>query len=177
MESKGYEVKLFGSTCPKGKRGKFKKLFGIGIASANFWEAVRLHSFIKKEKPDLIWNHSMLRRMGRLPLRMTRKNKARKWMMYHDFGYFTPYPHLLSDVKDIQTPLSLKNYLAMSKTNNPLKKLFIAGKYLTLNLLKNQLKKQSDLHLVPSEFMVPIVEKSFGLKKGKVQAFNHFYQG
>lgn len=118
----------------------------------------------------------MLRWNGRLPLRITKNSKAKKRMMYHDFGYFTPYPHKLSDTQQIKTPLSLKHYLAMALTNNIFKKLFICGKYLTLSLLKQQLKKQIDLHLVPSAFMIPIVEKSFSISQGKVQDFNHFLQ-
>ncbi|MBQ9553744.1 hypothetical protein IJU97_01970 [bacterium] len=49
----------------------------------------------------------------------------------------------------------------MAHTKNPLKLLLVAGKYFSLSLLVKQLKKQIHLHLTPSEFMVPIVEKSF----------------
>lgn len=97
-------------------------------------------------------------------------------MMYHDFGYFTPYPHQLNTTAEIKMPLRLKYYLQMAKTKSLLRKFFISGKYLTLHLLKIQLKKQISRHLVPSEFMVPIVEQSFELQKGKTEAFNHFLQ-
>lgn len=176
LEAEGYQVKLFGSKCPKGRLWKLKKLLGIGFASFNLWQAIRFFFFIKKENPDLIWYHSMLRRNGWLPLAFTRSCKAEKWMMYHDFGYFTPYPHQLSTIKEIKTPLRLRHYLHMAKTKNPLKKLLICGKYLTLGLLKTELKKQISRHLVPSAFMVPIVEQSFELPKGKTEAFNHFLQ-
>ena len=172
LEKEGYKIKLFGSNCPKGRIGKLKKLFGIGLSALNLWEAIRFSIFIRKEKPDLIRYHSMIRRNGRLPLWFTRRNTAKKWMMYHDFGYFTPYPHQLSDTKQIKTPLSLKHYLAMANTKNPIKKFLICGKYLTLSCLK----KQIDLHLVPSAFIVPIVEKSFGLPIEKISDFNHFIQ-
>lgn len=102
----------------------------------------------------------MLRRNGWLPLAFTRENKAQKWMMYHDFGYFAPYPHLLSEVKDL-SQLSLMHYLKLAQTKNPIKLLQICGKYLTLTLLRKQLKKQIQLHLVPSAFMIPIVHKSW----------------
>lgn len=176
LELHGYEVKLFGNSCPRGWAGKVKKLLGIGIGSFNLWEAIRLYFFIRKEKPDLIWYHSMLRRMGWMPLRILRNHQVEKWMMYHDFGYFTPYPHQLYDTKALKFPLSLKHYLQMAETKNPIKLLLICGKYFSLSLLRKQLKKQIDLHLVPSEFMVPIVEKSFKLPKDKIQDFNHFIQ-
>lgn len=176
LGEKDYEVKLFGSTCPQGRAGKLKKLLGIAFSGFNLWQAIRFSIFIKKEKPDLIRYHSMLRWNGWLLLWFTRRNKAKKWMMYHDFGYFTPYPHQLSNTQQITTPLSLRNYLAMAKTNNPLKKLFVCGKYFVLSLLKKQLKKQINLHLVPSAFIIPIVEKSFELKANNIQDFNHFLQ-
>ncbi len=175
LEAQGYEVKLFGNTCPSGSAGKLKKLFWIGLASFNLWEAIRFFSFIKKEKPDLIWYHSMLRRMGWFPLRATKSTKAEKWMMYHDFGYFAPYPHLLSETKELNQ-LSLLHYLKLAQTKNPIKFLQICGKYLTLSLLRKQLKKQIQLHLVPSAFMIPVVHKSWGISESRIKAFNHFLQ-
>lgn len=62
LVSKGYQVQLFGSQCPSGFLGKIKKYTGLGLSVFNLWEAVRLRNFIKKENPDLIWFHSMLRR-------------------------------------------------------------------------------------------------------------------
>ena len=118
----------------------------------------------------------MIRRNGWLLPRIARKFPAMKRMMYHDFGYFTPYPHALTDTKQIKTPLSLKNYLAMTQTSNPLKKLFTFGKYLSLSLLVRRLEKTIDLHLVPSEFMEPIVQKSLKISPNKITAFNHFLQ-
>lgn len=175
LEAQGYEVKLFGNTCPSGKLGKIKKLFGIGLASFNLWEAIRFSFFIKREKPDLIRYHSMLRRMGWLPLRATKTTKAEKWMMYHDFGYFAPYPHLLSDIKELNQ-FSLLHYLRLAQTKNPIKLLQICGKYLTLTLLRKQLKKQVQLHLVPSIFMIPVVHKSWWISESRIKAFNHFLQ-
>lgn len=177
LEEQGWEVKLFGSTCPKGFWGKIKKYFGLGLAIFNFPEAIKRKKFLKQEQPDLIRYHSMIRWMGWMPLMVSKNVSAKKWMMYHDFGYFYPYPHKLGDPEKVQTPLSLKNYLSMAETRNPFKLLLIIGKYYSLTLLHHQLKNQIDLHLVPSNFMTPIVEKSFELGNGKVQDFNHFIQG
>lgn len=177
LQEQGWEVKLFGSTCPKGIWGNIKKYFGLGLAIFNLPVALKWKKFLKQEQPDLIRYHSMIRRMGWMPLAMSKHISTKKWMMYHDFGYFYPYPHQLGDPKKVLTPLSLKNYLAMAETRNPLKKLLTIGKYCSLRLLYRQLKNQIDLHLVPSDFMVPIVTESFELEDGKVQDFNHFIQG
>lgn len=142
----------------------------------NLLAAIRFYLFLKREKPDLIRYHSMIRRNGWLLPRIARKFPATKRMMYHDFGYFTPYPHALTDTKQIKTPLTLKNYLAMTQTSNPLKKLLTFGKFLSLSLLIKRLKKTIDLHLIPSEFMEPIVQKSLKISPNKITAFNHFLQ-
>lgn len=61
LQAQGYEVQLWGSQCPSGFWGKLKKYGGLGLAMFNLWEAIRFHFFLKKEKPDLIWFHSMIR--------------------------------------------------------------------------------------------------------------------
>lgn len=175
LESHGYEVVLYWSTCPKWFLWKIKKLFGIWLWCFNLYEAIKFYSFVKKEKPDLIWYNSMLRWLWWMPLWMSRNLKAKRWMMYHDFWYFVPYPHALYETKGIEK-LSLKNYLKQAHTKNPLKCLLIMWKYFSLKLLVSSLKKQIDLHLVPSEFMVPIVSKSFWIDEDKVKYFNHFLQ-
>ena len=176
LQQHGHQVKLFWGYCPKGPRGKLKKLLGIALSLVNLLAAIRFYFFLKREKPDLIRYHSMIRRNGWLLPRIARKFPATKRMMYHDFGYFTPYPHALTDTKQTKTPLTLKNYLAMTQTSNLLKKLFTFGKYLSLSLLIKRLKKTIDLHLVPSEFMEPIVQKSLKISPNKITAFNHFLQ-
>jgi len=97
-------------------------------------------------------------------------------MMYHDFGYFYPYPSQLNFVEDCKTPLTLKNFLWRKKPYSFLQKVVIRGKYLLMYPLVKVLKKQIDLHLVPSEFMREIVSKSYKLSEKKVKAFNHFIQ-
>jgi hypothetical protein len=46
-------------------------------------------------------------------------------MMYHDFGYFFPFPNKLYETNQIKYPLSLKNYVQSAQTKNPIKILFI----------------------------------------------------
>jgi len=104
-------------------------------------------------------------------------------MMYHDFGYVHPFPHALTHVHQIKTPFALRHFLQSANTRNPLKLLAVLFKYCSIALIKNQLKKRIDLHLVPSEFMVDIIHKSYHISPdhgpaelGKIQAFPHFVQ-
>lgn len=173
--SKGYQVKLFWSHCPSGFWGRIKKYLGLGLSLCNVFEAQRLKTFIQKEKPDLIWFHSMLRREGRMPIDALSHSKAQKRMMYHDLGYFHPYPSKVQKVEEVQG-LSFTSFLKMAKSKNLLKLLLVAGKWLTLKLLSKTLHKNIDKHLVPSSFMIPLVKKSLGISTDKLHTFEHFIQ-
>lgn len=175
LVSKGYQVKLFGSQCPSGFWGKVKKYLGLGLSLGNIWEARRLKKFIKQENPDLIWFHSMIRREGRMPIDAIKTSKAKKRMMYHDLGYFHPYPSKVQKVEEVQG-LSFTTFLKMAQTKNPLKLLLVAGKRISLNFLKKSLNRDINLHLVPSSFMVPLVKQSMNISTDKIQTFEHFIQ-
>jgi len=117
-----------------------------------------------------------MRYIGRMPLRATRNAKAEKRMMYHDMGYFYPFPSKLEREEQIKTPFTFSNFVSSVKTKNPIKKLAIAGKYFSLKLIKNQLEETIDLHIVPSAFMKPIVHKSYVIDDEKITVLPHFIQ-
>lgn len=127
-------------------------------------------------KPDLIRYNSVIRYLGRMPLRVSKKSPAKKRMMFHDLGYFYPFPSQLTSEHQIKTPLTLKHFLASYPTNNPLKKIAMMGKYLSLLLIKKQLQRRMDTFLVPSEFMKDIVHKSYRIEDEKIATFPHFIQ-
>jgi hypothetical protein len=97
-------------------------------------------------------------------------------MMYHDFGYFYPYPRKLFFVDEVKTPLNFQNFYASAKEENLMGKIAIACKYRRMQGLVKKLKKNIDLHLVPSAFMEKIVSESYELSEKKVKAFPHFIQ-
>ncbi|MFA7298710.1 MAG: glycosyltransferase [Candidatus Absconditabacterales bacterium] len=176
LEQHGYKVELCGGSVPSGILGKFVKYLGIITGLVNCYEAVRLKRKIKKLKPDLIRYNSVMRYLGRAPIQVSRYSSAKKRMMFHDLGYFFPFPSQLTSEHTIKTPLTLKHFLSSYPTNNPLKKLAIIGKYLSLRLIKNQLQKRMDTFLVPSDFMKDIVHKSYTIDNEKIKVFPHFIQ-
>jgi hypothetical protein len=111
-----------------------------------------------------------------MPIRDSRNSKAEKRMMYHDLGYFFPFPSKLEREEQIKTPLSFSNFVSSAQTRNPIKKLAMTGKYILLRLIKKQLKKRIDLHIVPSEFIKPILHKSYGITEEKITILPHFIQ-
>lgn len=172
----GYEVELFGIKAPRGILGKLIKYLGIATSLMNFREAIRLYRKVKTMKPDIIRYHSVMRYLGWMPIRATRKSTAKKWMMFHDLGYFTPFPSALKNENQIHTPLTLKHFVDSQPTANPIENLAIMGKYASLRLLKKWLKKTVDTFLVPSEFMVNIVHSSYKIAEKKIKVFSHFIQ-
>ena len=97
-------------------------------------------------------------------------------MMFHDLTYFYPFPSELTNENQIKTPLTLAKYVSSYKTKNIIKKLAIIGKYLSVSLIKRQLQKRMDTFLVPSDFMVDILHKSYKIEKDKIKVFPHFIQ-
>ncbi len=176
LEQHGYEVQLCGWKLPSWPIGKLAKYLGIITGLWNFYEAIKLQLKIKKMKPDLIRYNSVMRYLGRAPLRISKDSTAKKRMMFHDLGYFYPFPSQLTREHQIKTPLTLKNFIASYTTNNPIKKLAIMGKYVSLRLIQQQIKKRMDTCLVPSDFMQEIVHKSYQIENKHITVFPHFIQ-
>jgi hypothetical protein len=76
---------------------------------------------LKKENPDIIRFNSLLRRLGPNVVRISGKWRGQEksdcnfWMMYHDFGYFYPFPSELYHIEDCKTPLTKKNFTSAYK--------------------------------------------------------------
>jgi len=75
--------------------------------------------------------------------------------------------------------MTLINFLKTKNNKickNPIKFIAICFKYISIILLKKQLKKSIDHLLVPSKFMEDMLIKSYNLKSKKVQTLSHFIQ-
>ncbi len=176
LEANWYDVKNYWYNIPKWRISKFIKYFWLARAFINFVSMFKIIALIKKQKPDIIRYHSTLRRVWRLWILASKNFKWKKFVMYHDFWYFYPFPHSLNFVDQIDTPLTLKNYIKSADTHNPIKIIAILFKYISVYLIKNQLKKWWFKHLTPSDFMVDIVSDSYKISKKNIQAFPHFIQ-
>jgi len=176
LEQHGYEVELCGWTVSWWPIWKLIKYLGFVTWLGNFREVIKLRRKIKKINPDLIRYHSVTRYLGRASLRASRKSTAKKRMMFHDLGYFYPFPSKLTSEHQIKSPFTLKNFLSSYKTICLIKKLAIIGKYFSLRLIKRQMKKRIDTYLVPSPFMIDITHKSYNISNDKIIVFPHFIQ-
>lgn len=176
LEQHGYEIELCWWTVPSWPIGKLAKYLWIITGLGNFWEAIKLQKKIKKIKPDLIRYNSVMRYLGWMPLQVSKKSSAKKRMMFHDLWYFAPFPSTLFQEDQIRTPFTLSNFMQTQATKNPLKKLAMFGKYISLYLIKKQIQKKVDTCLVPSNFMKDILHKSYDIKNEKIIVLPHFIQ-
>jgi hypothetical protein len=152
-------------------------------APFNFWSAWSFKKFLQNQQPDLIRFHSLLRNLGGNVVKTatsfqqtTPSNLPKIWMMYHDLGYFTPYPSKVSAVSEIQTPLTFQHFLAWPRKKGVIMKIAVCCKYFWLKSLIKILKSSVDLHLVPSDFMESFLSEGLEISPKKVKVLHHFLQ-
>jgi hypothetical protein len=182
LESKWHEVILRWSTLSAWSKWQRKKRFWLLLSPFNLWSVSSLNEVLENEKPDIIWFNSLLRWLGpnvvKTAWKWRKKEKfdSKFWMMYHDFGYFYPFPSQLYYIEDCKTPLTKKNFLSAYKWKNPITKLAVLCKYYWLQPLKKVLKKEIDLHLSPSDCITNIARDSYWIQEKKCKSFPHFIQ-
>lgn len=178
----GYNVWYFGLKATKFV--KKYKAYLLPIVAANIWYTIRLWRKIRTYQPDIIRYHSVSRRLWWMPLWMASFYKSKKLMMYHDLGYFHPYPSKVTQEEQVLS-FGRENFIKMSQQNNIntniknnsniIHKMVVFLKYIHLKLLRNILKSSVDTHLVPSDFMKSILSKSRGIKSEKIETLPHFW--
>ena len=182
LESKWHEVVLRWSTLPSWSKWQWKKRFWLLLSPFNFWSTGDLKEVLEKEKPDIVWFNSLLRWLWPNVVktawkwRKESKSECKFWMMYHDFGYFYPFPSELYFIEDCKTPLTKKNFVSAYKWKNLITKLAVLCKYYWLQPLKKVLKKEIDLHLSPSDCITNIARESYKIAEKKCKSFPHFIQ-
>ena len=110
-----------------------------------------------------------------MPISALEHIKVPKRVMYHDLGYFHPYPSKVQNPEEVKD-LSFTSFIKMAKSKNPFELCFVTGRWLALMCLRNTLKKHIDKHLVPSSFMVPLVKRAIGVSTDKIHTLEHFIQ-
>ena len=182
LESRWHGVILRWSTLPSWSKWQRKKRFWLLLSPFNFWSTGDLKKVLEKEKPNVVWFNSLLRWLGPNVVnaawnwRKENKSDCKFWMMYHDFGYFYPFPSELYFIEDCKTPLTKKNFISAYKWKNLITKMAVLCKYYWLQPLKRVLKKEIDLHLSPSDCITNIVRDSYKISEKKCKSFPHFIQ-
>ncbi len=178
LEEYGYKVVLVGS--PK-RRNAVQRFRSLRSTLFNLRKKNMLKEMVKITKPDLLRRHSVHRHLGRLPLKSMKKFKGQQWVMYHDFGLFHPYPSKVYDEQQLYYPTTYRQFLLATRRSpgvTQLKRLLslklLKLKYLTISLIKKLLRKNMDLHLVPSEYMQNVVKHHYGKHDITIETMPHF---
>lgn len=155
---------------------KYLRSLLLICTACNVFSAVQLMYKCMTFRPNIIRFHSISRFHGRLPILLSWCCPAKKMMMYHDLGYFHPYPSKLTEESQI-LPRGIKNWFLMTKqiTNNPIRLFFSFLKFFNILFLRFALLYTVDKHLVPSDFMVKYLV-DWWVKKSSINVLPHFIQ-
>lgn len=173
LEKQGYIVQTFGYNDSTDSMNRKDKVKGVIQWLFNRKYGQKLKEKINEFDPDIIWYHSILRFLGWKSINVAKSADIKKIMMYHDFGYFYPFPSKLSDISQIEK-LSLFNFLKSAGTYNPVWLFLVFLKYVSIKLIKWQIKKDIDMNLVPSKFMEKVVKKQYDIDQDKIQTLPHY---
>lgn len=146
-------------------------MFGV------FWNikwARLFKNIIQKFQPDLVRWHSIHRWFGPLVLYEAKHCRAPQRVMYHDFWLFHPYPSKVHEEGQMYHTNTLKGYMKewiyIKRRQFPLQYL----KRISSFLIKRQLKKIIDLHLIPSLYMKKIIAKQYQWAHIHIEVLPHF---
>lgn len=152
-----YKIQIYGHKAPQGKLSTFSKLFIMFTSLLNIYDSIILKNIIQKKSIWTLWRHSISRVIWRLPVFTSTKN-IKQIITHHELWLFHPFPSQTTQESQIPKPRSLSSFIKAGKTNNILKKIAIAGKYLMIRLIHKQLQKKVKIHIVPSAWMIPMVK-------------------
>lgn len=164
LKVNGHRVTTWDSGGIKGKWWKIQRLWHMLRSLYNPWPWIWLQKMVKKEREATIWFHSILRHIGRYTLyRLLSYRKWKKWIQtlitYHDLGLFHPFPHRVTQIDQLPSAWSLKQRIYASQSYNPFIILSVTYKYILVCLVHTYLRQLIDIHIVPSPFMVDILQK------------------
>jgi len=189
LEQEGVSVKTIGANISKRKIGTLKRRALFFLSSYNIFFKHKLTNIIKKEKPDLVRYHSVLRHIGHQGI-INKKDipaNSQTRLMYHDLGYFTAFPSNISFTNQIPQNLSRKEFFNKHKQasnnnsdqqQNGIKKfittLALRHKHRLLKKLHKQIEKNIDLQLIPSDYLKPHIRNIH--QTAKIETLAHFLE-
>lgn len=144
--------------------------------AGNIISALQIVYHIITYQPDVIWWHSVSRYIGRLPMRVSGIRNTRQRIMYHDLWYVHPYPSTVTDVSQIPHTRDLHSWLAAGRTvgkTSFINTVMMTLKFWSNSMIRRVVLRNIDKHLVPSEFMIPIMVQ-WWVSISKIKVLGHF---
>jgi hypothetical protein len=168
LQAAWYTVAWYGSSKKKYWFGRFVDLLGTLINVPGFsW----LKKMVHKTNPDLVWFHSVHRRLWWLPFFAVKKER-KQWLMFHDFGSFHPYPSHVFLENQVKISLTFRWFRKEAHSSWLFFPLVFA-KWCSLRILRSIMKQRMQKFFVPSPYMETICSRHLWKK---VTAFPLFVQ-
>lgn len=152
---------------------KKNSFWGLFKTALNISAWLKLWSKIDSFKPDLVRTHSVMREIGWFPLTVIPKDTP-LLTMFHDLGYFNPYPARVYNVPDAKKINKLSDWLRIWAKKNKLTLPLVFFKRLSLRAIRSVFRNHQTTYLVPSAFMAPLSEVWRQGKDQKTIVLPHF---
>ncbi len=175
LENMWHKVELFGAKSPKWRIWRIFKLLWIFLWLFNIYQARKLKNKIESFKPDILRFNSILRYMWRMCINQWNWAQ-KKFLMFHDLWYVHPFPSRLENENQIPKKLWLITFIRAAWSRNPLVRIAISLKYLSLKLIKRSIHKHIDTFIIPSPFMRNMFAKNYNIPLEKIYLLPHFIQ-
>ncbi|MDD5376967.1 MAG: glycosyltransferase [Candidatus Gracilibacteria bacterium] len=181
LRKHGYEVEIFGWDLPKGKWTRILRLMGLPYSLCNITSTFGIRKKIQPPNPpsqggntpDVIWLHSVSRFLGPLVVREVNKSGIFSMVTYHDLGLISPFPSKVESEGMIPKTPSLRSFLDVIYSKNPILYIATCCKYFQVSILRKSLQK-IHIHIVPSQFLVPYIRDIGEIPEEKITVLEHF---
>jgi glycosyltransferase involved in cell wall biosynthesis len=173
LEGAGYEVRIFGKTprsIPLAKREKITDMLGTFTRG---WGYRELRRELADFAPDAVWVHSLTKVYDARTVSLLADYSGRKIFTYHDFSLFSAFASRMRSLADAPTEWTYADYIATLDRPSLFERAYLRLKFSKISSIQRKLAR-FDEHVVPSEFMVPFVERFIGMPPERVTILPHF---
>jgi len=169
LREAGYEIDtLFGMN----GKSRWIRYAGLLLSWGNFAYALRLWIKLKIYRPEMVWIHSEVRCIGPMGLLPLRWYSGELWKTYHDLGHFGAFPTEFTQESQLRNPFDFPSFFARSKGRHRYFFFHIYAKFLQIRAIRKIIGFRG-LHIVPSEFMLPAVQR-FVNGEARAVTISHF---
>lgn len=156
--------------------GGWMRYLSLPMSACNVYAFVSLQHLWRTMSYDLVRWHSVQRWLGPLPF-FAVSSATPQWMMYHDFGLFHPFPSQVTSEDQLVESASFLWYMRQwyiwkTVLQKLLRTLPLCVKHLSTKIILAVLARRIDIHLVPSAYMVPHVQRLY-TQSVRVEVLTH----
>ncbi len=173
LSQAGCDVRLFGKKVENWRLSKSEKIRDMLATFARGWGRREVRTILDEFRPEIVWTHGITKVFDIATIERLLAARTLHIHTYHDFSLFHPFASAMRGMDDMPVDDSLFSWLACGHTKNPPKLAYLVAKYFKVKHLRNLLS-HADFHIVPSEFLSPVVERFIRPSRGRILTVAHF---